>query len=159
MKLEVLRYRSEADFTLGLLFEKKPGEPRGLQPNMKFLCHTLEDEYRLDKVSAETRIPAGTYEVKLRTEGGFHQRYSDRFPDLHEGMLHVTEVPNFQYVLIHIGNTEADTAGCLLVGSAPTEDGRLTNSTRAYKKVYAHVLEALKRGEQVTIEYLDYDTP
>ena len=38
-----------------------------------------------EKVYGETRIPAGTYKLKLRTEGGYHQKYSKRFPDIHRG--------------------------------------------------------------------------
>ena len=44
-----------------------------------FSCFGLEDEYREEKVAKETRIDAGTYEVRLRTEGGFHNRYTSRF--------------------------------------------------------------------------------
>ena len=105
MKLTVLRYNSQDDFTQGLLFI-----------DGKFECHTIEDEQRTVKVYSETAIPNGTYEVKLRTEGKFHQNYSSKFPLFHKGMLHVTNVPNFEYILIHIGNDDDDTAGCLLVG-------------------------------------------
>ena len=160
MKLEVLRYRSEADFTLGILSDVTPtSSGEQLVTRRGFLCYTLEDEFRLSKVSSETRIPAGTYAVTLRQEGRFHGRYNDKFPDIHDGMLWVRDVPSFKWILIHIGNMESDTAGCLLVGSAPTADGRLTDSTRAYKRGYVHILEALKRGEKVEITYVDFDTP
>ena len=42
-----------------------------------FTCETLEDEYREVKVEGETRIPAGTYEIKLRTEGRMNERYCE----------------------------------------------------------------------------------
>ena len=57
MKLQVLRFSSESDSTNGLLFDVTEG--------VKFLAYTLEDEKRDEKVMSETRIPAGTYEVKL----------------------------------------------------------------------------------------------
>ena len=53
MKLEVLRISSEADSTSGLLFD--------VTYFRKFLCYTLEDEYRKEKVMGETRIPCGTF--------------------------------------------------------------------------------------------------
>ena len=56
--LEVLRYSSGADSTLGLLSEVGPD-------GREFLAYTLEDEWREEKVSAETRIPEGTYNVTL----------------------------------------------------------------------------------------------
>lgn len=151
MDLQVLRYRSGPDETLGLLFDATSGR--------RFLSYTLEDEHRTEKVYGETRIPAGRYEIKLRTEGGFHERYSKQFGDIHKGMLWLQDVPGFQWVLIHVGNTDDDTAGCLLVGSAPTEQGTITASAKAYKRVYTHVVSALLRGERVEIEYIDYDTP
>ena len=100
MELRVIRYCSREDFTLGMLMEDRT-----------FLCYTLEDEHREEKVSAETRIPAGRYRITLRTVGGFHKRYAEKFPNMHKGMLWVRDVPNFEYILIHIGNTDEHTAG------------------------------------------------
>ena len=68
MKLEVLRVSSESDSTSGLVFDVTNGR--------KFLCYSLEDEYRSEKVMHETRVPAGTYKILLRKEGGFHGRYT-----------------------------------------------------------------------------------
>ena len=85
---------------------------------IKFLCYTLEDEHREDKIMSETRIPAGTYKLKFRNEGGFHNKYSKRFSSIHKGMLEVCDVPNFKYILIHCGNDDSHTAGCLLLGDS-----------------------------------------
>jgi hypothetical protein len=119
----------------------------------KFECYTLEDEFRDVKVKGETRIQKGTYVIKLRKEGGFHQRYLKRFgKDFHKGMLHVTNVPGFEYILIHIGNTEKDTAGCVLVGA--TRDivkGTIGGSEVAYRRLYPKVLKALQAGELVRL--------
>lgn len=141
MKLQVKRYNSQDDFTQGLLFI-----------DGKFECHTIEDEQRTVKVYSETAIPNGTYEIKLRTEGRFHQNYSSKFKLFHKGMLHVTNVPNFEYILIHIGNDDDDTAGCLLVGRGASE-GSIIESTIAYEKMYKKVIAAFEKGEKVTIEY------
>lgn len=153
MKLEVVRYSSQKEDTLGLLFDVTNGR--------EFLCYTLEDEFRTKKVFKETRIPAGTYKIKLRTEGGHHQRYSKKFASIHKGMLWLQDVPNFKWILIHIGNTDDDTAGCLLVGNGVnqnvTEEGRLRDSTSAYKRIYLHILEAIDRGEEIEITYKDFD--
>ena len=157
MKLEVIRFSSEADSTSGLLFDITNGR--------KFLAYTLEDEYRDSynkKVMAETRIPAGTYKVILRTIGRIHKNYTKRFADIHKGTLHVIDVPNFKYILIHCGNTDEHTAGCLLVGDSQTnnqvkKDGFIGSSTNAYKRVYPPIAEALECGEEVTITYVDFD--
>ncbi len=125
----------------------------------KFACFGLEDEYRADKVAGETRIPAGTYDVRLRTEGGHHARYQARFRDMHRGMLHLQDVPNFTWILIHCGNTDNDTDGCLLVGShAITEPGdmSITSSGAAYKRFYPLVVDSAANGT-LSITYRDND--
>ena len=155
MELVVLRFSSQKDSTSGLLFEKTPY-------GMFFLCYTLEDEKRDIKVAGETRIPAGKYKVALRTEGGFHNKYKERFSDIHKGMLHVLDVSGFKWVLIHCGNTDEHTAGCLLVGDTQENNivktnGWIGKSSNAYKRVYPLVTDAIESGEEVSIEYIDFD--
>lgn len=142
MELELTRNVHSSDYTLG-----------EIRIGGAFQCYTLEDEFRAVKVKGETRIPAGTYVVKLRTSGGFHLNYLKRFGKaFHRGMLHVTDVPGFEYILIHIGNTEKDTAGCVLVGA--TRDivkGTIGGSEVAYRRLYPKVAAALMKGEKVTL--------
>jgi len=154
MKLIVLRFSSQADSTSGLLFEKG-------DLGMSFLCYTLEDEARVLKVKGETRVPEGTYEIKLRKEGGFHERYTKKYRSFHRGMLHVTDVPNFEYILIHTGNTDEHTAGCLLIGDSQEnntilKDGFVGKSTNAYKRIYPPIAKQLELGNKVTIQYIDH---
>ena len=153
--LEVLRYSSGADSTLGLLFINDAN-------GREFLAYTLEDEWREEKVSAETRIPEGTYDIKLRTEGGFHNRYSAKFgTPWHRGMLHVQDVPGFEYILIHTGNTDEHTMGCLLVADSSTQnitkDGFVGASVSAYKRIYPDLAQWLVDGNKLSITYIDYD--
>ena len=156
MQLEVLRFSSEDDSTSGLLFDVTNG-------NRKFLAYTLEDEYREEKEMHETRIPAGTYNVTLRTVGGFHTRYTEKYGDMHKGMLWVRDVPGFEYILIHTGNTDEHTSGCLLLGDSQTnnqikEDGFIGSSVQAYKRVYPQIAKVLEEGGIVNITYTDFDT-
>ena len=159
MNLEVLRISSQKDSTNGILFDITGGQ-------RKFLCYTLEDEWRPleQKVMGETRIPAGTYKITLRTVGGFHKRYEDRYGDMHKGMLWVRNVPGFEYILIHSGNTDEHTAGCLLVGDSQYEntvskpDGFIGASRTAYERIYKPIAKALTSGKNVTIKYTDFDT-
>jgi len=154
MKLEVLRFSSQKDSTIGLLFDVTDGD-------RNFMSYTLEDEHRDVKVMHETRIPAGTYDITLRTVGGFHARYSQRFGDMHKGMLWVRNVPNFEYILIHAGNDDDDTSGCLLVGDTQTQnvtsDGFVGSSVNAYKRIYKPIAEAIECGDEVTVTYIDFD--
>ena len=143
MELEVLRYNSQDTYTDGMLFID--GE---------FACYTLEDAHKDTKIYGETRIPDGTYQMTLRTEGGFHSRYSARYREKHKGMLWVRNVPNFEYILIHVGNTPKDTAGCLLVGDQPIRDEAfIAGSRKTYEAIYPIIATALEHGEDVSITY------
>ena len=154
MKLEVLRISSQEDSTSGVLFD--------VTGDREFLCYTLEDEQRDTKIAGETRVPAGTYRITYRTEGGFHKKYSHRFQDIHRGMLWVRDVPGFEYILIHCGNTDEHTAGCLIVGDSQENnlilrDGFVGKSVNSYKRIYPAIAKAIEQGEEVTITYIDYD--
>lgn len=145
MKIQLIRYNSQRDYTNGLLFVNK-----------KFECHTLEDEYRSTKVWGETRIPSGTYNVELRNIGGKNEKYKRKFPEIHHGMLWIKDVPGFEYILIHIGNTDQDTAGCVLVGSSADKDrGFIGASTKAYRDFYPEVSNHILNGGKVQIEIKD----
>jgi len=145
MKLTLQRFSAGNESTLGLLFI-----------DSKFHAFTLEDEYRAIKVKGETRIPAGTYKILLRKEGGQHQSYQKKFPLIHKGMLWLQDVPGFQYILLHIGNTDIDTEGCLLVGDSSmqniTQRGSIAGSTSAYERIYPVIAAELAKNSVVTIE-------
>ena len=148
MELSVLRYSHGKESTLGLFLT-----------DGVFSSYTLEDAFHVVKIPGETRIPNGRYKVVLRKEGGHHQRYSQKFPDIHKGMLHIIGVPNYTFILIHIGNDDDDTEGCLLVGDSSMTNvnaaGRIQNSTVAYKRIYPPIADAIEAGEEVWIEYKD----
>ena len=163
MELKVIRFSSQNDSSSGLLFDATNG--------MDFLCYTLEDERRKDKVMSETRVPAGVYSIKLRDEGGMTKRYGAKYKDMHKGMLCVHNAPDwkivtpdmtFQYILIHVGNTDEHTAGCLIIGDTQEnnilkKDGFIGKSVQAYKRIYPLIVKALEDKEEVTIEYVDLD--
>lgn len=133
MKLLLQRERESNEWTQGKLFI-----------DGVFECFTLEDQKQPKKVMHETRIPPGIYDIKLRKVGGHHARYQKRFLD-HRGMLHLQDVPGFQWILIHIGNSDDDTSGCILVGEVFV-NGRLQNSTTAYLAMYKKVWKAAEEG-------------
>jgi hypothetical protein len=149
MEITVQRFSSNNESTLGVLFI-----------DCDFQCYTIEDEFRSKKARGETRIPAGRYRITLRNEGGFHSRYLQKFgADFHKGMLWIRDVPDFEYILIHIGNDDDDTAGCLLVGNTANNNrsgaGFVGDSTGAYKELYQIIRDAILDGDDVWINYLD----
>lgn len=151
INLAVLRLKQGPNYTRGMLVQ-------GLDYDaFNFLCDTLEDVHRDVKVPGETRIPAGVYELRLRAEGGKYKKYLDRFGEWQRpGMLHVTNVPGFEWILIHPGNTPKDTEGCLLVGDG-YDAGAVMQSVAAYERIYKHIVEYMNNGERVWITYVDAD--
>ena len=132
-----------------------------------FNCFGVEDEEREVKVKGKTRVPSGTYDLSLRSEGGFNNRYSKKFKDIHKGMLCFHNAPDwriikdsmqFQYCLIHCGNSHENSMGCLLINnsvSASTYIGR--DSVFAYKNFYPKVAQRLVSGEQGKITFEDIE--
>ena len=90
-------------------------------------CWTLEDVIRPDgeKIPGKTAIPYGRYEVIIN--------HSPKFGRL---MPRLLNVPNFDGILIHKGNTEADTAGCVLVGYL-LDDDHIEQSKEAFNDLFA----------------------
>jgi hypothetical protein len=101
MELKLERDELREDCTLGKLFVDNV-----------FFCYVVEDKVRPEKIKAVTAIPYGRYKVIVNM--------SNRFKKL---MPLLIDVPFFEGVRIHAGNTAKDTEGCLIVGMARTENG------------------------------------
>ncbi len=161
--LQVERYNLKSDWTLGKLsvFNKIDG-------------FTVEDEVRAIKLHGETAIPYGVYPLGYRQSPKFSSSflYSDsvnkliepkdksKYPNIKDWRNHdliwVQNVPGFQYILIHWGNTDDDTEGCLIVGSKigiiNGQEGVLSSRVY-YKNLYPRIYPIIKQGNQF-IEYI-----
>lgn len=105
---------------------------------------TLEDVVRQGpKIKGETAIPAGRYQVTV-TES---KRFGKRLPLLRD-------VPGFDGVRIHAGNTSADTEGCILVGLQKGVNS-IGRSKAAMELLMPKLEAALQDGGEVWIEILN----
>lgn len=129
MKLKLTRIFKGKDYTIGRLFIDGVYE-----------CDVLEDPVRdlskEEKVWGNTAIPEGTYKVVIT--------YSNRFK---RDLPLLVNVPHFEGIRIHPGNTAVDTHGCLLVG-INNQKGRINNSKITFDKLFAK----LKKAENIEIE-------
>lgn len=124
MKLLLKRIFKGETYTIGKLYI-----------DGKYFCDTLEDKVREVKIKNETAIPVGTYKVIVNM--------SPRFKRLLPRLLNV---PGFEGILIHRGNTDKDTSGCILVGENKVK-GKVINSTPYEKKL----VEILKNESDISI--------
>lgn len=151
MKLTLKRRYTSQHYTIGTL--SIDGVP---------FCDTLEDtdrglkssmtaaEIKANKVPGKTAIPKGVYTVNMSTVSPRLKNKSWAKP--YGGIVPRLEaVPGFVGVLIHPGNTAADTEGCIIVGRN-TEVGKVTQSVKTYRCLMELLMDAHKKGEQITIE-------
>lgn len=134
-------------------------------------CFGVEDEVRKVKVKGETAVWAGTYPLGLRQSPKFskyfwtkdginlvwHADVKNKTGYRAHDLIWVKDVPQFEYILIHWGNTDKDTDGCYIVGSAYGKvNGRegVTGSRAAYVKLYAQVVGDIGKGGQF-IQYVN----
>ena len=149
MKLLLHRIARRDTYTIGRLYV-----------DGKYFCDTLEDTdrglsqelpvtvNRAKKRAGVTAIPVGTYRVTMGVKSPKFSKYAQY--KFCEGKLpRLVNVPAFDGVLIHIGNTAKDTEGCILVGKN-TQVGKVLQSTMTFQQLYAR-LKAAKDTIYITI--------
>lgn len=132
MRLTLKRVAKRDTYTIGKLYV-----------DGQYWCDTLEDRVRdltkENKIPGQTAIPAGTYDVVVNI--------SPKFKRLLPRLLNV---PHFEGILIHRGNTDKDSAGCILPGENRAV-GKVLNSTYWEKRITDHLLAAQDKGEDIKI--------
>lgn len=154
MELRLKRISLRSEYTIGKLYVD--GE---------YVCDTIEDTVRdLDKdgkfangevkIPGKTAIPYGRYEVTMKVKSPKYSNFTKySWAKKYDGYLpRLLNVPHFEGVLIHAGNTAADTEGCLLVGENKVV-GKVINSVNTFRKLMdEYLVPAKKRNEKIFIE-------
>lgn len=109
-------------------------------------CATLEDALPVNatKVAGKTCIPDGSYEIRITPSPKFKRR-----------LPLLIDVPGFDGIRIHPGNSAEDTAGCLLVGERVIHKlgvPFITQSTVAFNRLFAKLDAAQNYGDNIFIE-------
>lgn len=142
MEIIVRRLYKKEDYTIGKLYI-----------NGVYECDTLEDKVRdfnnEQKVYGRTAIPYGKYEVTLNVQS---PKYANKSSYIWCGgyLPRLINVPHFDGILIHSGNTAEHSSGCILVGENKVK-GMVLYSMETLKRIYAKLKSASNRGEQIWI--------
>ena len=150
MQLTLVRTDRQPNYTIGSLFI-----------NGEFFCYTLEDTDRYltsdmslediqsKKIYGKTAIPKGVYFIDMNTVS---TKFKDRlWAKPYDGKLpRLLNVPGYEGILIHVGNTVEDTSGCILVGTEYS-NGFLRNSATAFTSLMS-ILTNTKEPIIITIQ-------
>jgi len=141
MQILIQRHALKAGYTIGRM-----------EINGRYFCDTLEDtdrglresmtedEIAALKVKGATAIPTGTYRIDMQT----------RSPRFGRVLPRLVSVKGYAGVLIHSGNTAADTEGCILVGEN-RERGKVLNSRATLEHLLVFLREAQAEGEEIEL--------
>ena len=141
MRILLQRHALKAGYTIGRM-----------EINGRYFCDTLEDtdrglresmtedEIAALKVKGATAIPIGTYRIDMQT----------RSPRFDRVLPRLLRVKGYDGVLIHSGNTAADTEGCILVGEN-RERGKVLNSRATLEHLLVFLRSAQAEGEEIEL--------
>ena len=144
MELKLKRIARKETYTIGRLYvdgvrwcDTIEDKDRGLKQDM------AQAYIKRIKVQGETAIPTGRFRVTLGVKS---PRMSKKAAYQFCGgfVPRLINVPGFDGILIHIGNTAKDSEGCILVGENK-EVGKVLNSTATFCKLYEKLKSA--KGE------------
>lgn len=151
MELLLERKFKKSEYTIGRLYI-----------DGKFFCNTMEDtdrgltqttpldEIRRIKVYSRTAIPTGYYKITLDIVSPKYSK-KQQYKAIDGKLPRLLDVPGFEGILIHIGNTASDSAGCILVGHNKVR-GQVVNSTSTFNELYSLLLDRKRKGEEIFIK-------
>ena len=142
MKLRLRRIALKEEYTIGKLYIDGEYFCDVLEPPTRDLNKNGIFDNGETKVKNNTAIPFGTYNVII-----------NRSPRFKRDLPRLLNVPDFDGVLIHRGNTKNDTSGCILVGENKVK-GKVVNSTPYEVELVKRCKAALSNNEQITIEVI-----
>ena len=141
MNIQLKRIAKKKTYTVGKLYldgvyfcDTIEDKDRGLNQTMSI------NDIKKKKVYGKTAIPTGTYKIVID--------YSNRFK---KNMAHILNVPGYEGIRIHTGNSAKDSLGCIIVGKNKVV-GKVIESRNTYNQLFPILQKAFKEGEiKITI--------
>lgn len=155
MKLKLIRKWKKENYTIGQLYvdgvffsNTIEDKDRGLTQNMSI------EKIKSIKKPRITAIPTGTYEVVLNVQSSKYKKSKTMMQFCNAYMPRLVNVPGYDGILIHPGNSASDTEGCIIPGKND-RIGWVSNSTAYFKDLYNRMkIASRSRGEKITIEII-----
>jgi hypothetical protein len=142
MMLLLQRKYIRRDYTIGRLYVDGVFFSNTLEPTIRDLNRNGKFDNGEKKIKRKTAIPYGLYRVLYNWS-----------PKFGRNLPRLLDVPEFEGVLIHSGNSVMDTAGCIIVGENKIKGG-LVNSRYWSDLLNKKIDSAIQHGERVEIEIL-----
>lgn len=156
LELYMYRFAFKDKYTIGDIW---------LGRNGRKVCDTIEDKVRdlnhngvFDngevKIPSETAIPCGRYRINMHIQSP-HFKQKAFYNNLCKGYLpRLMDVPLFDGILIHCGNTAQDSAGCIIVGDNK-QVGQVIDSQKRFVELYGILKRADDEKVPIYINIID----
>lgn len=154
MKLKLVRKWKKEGYTIGQLYVDGIFFSNTIEDKDRGLNQTMPKEKILFmKKPGITAIPTGTYEIVLNVQSSKYKKSKIMMQFCKAYMPRLLNVPGYNGVLIHPGNSASDTEGCIIPGKN-NKVGWVSNSTNYFKELYNKMKIANKKGEKIIIEII-----
>ena len=153
MELKVIRKWKKNEYTIGDLYVDGVWVSNTLEDKVRDLNRNGKFDNGESKIPGKTAIPYGRYEVTMKVRSPKYSNFAKySWAKKYDGYLpRLLQVPHFEGVLIHPGNTAADTEACLIVGENKVV-GKVINSVNTFRRLMDdYLVPAKKRNESIFI--------
>ena len=153
MKIEVKRIFNCSTYCISHIYIDGKYICDGIEDTDRMLDDSMDENYiKSKKVYGKTAIPIGNYKMTIDViSPKFSQKKYYKY--FCNGKLPRLEyVKGFSGILWHKGNTEKDSAGCLILGYNKIK-GKVIDSQRAFETVYRMLDIAKRIGESIWVTY------
>lgn len=153
MELKVIRKWKKNEYTIGDLYVDGVWVSNTLEDAVRDLNRNGQFDNGERKIPGKTAIPYGRYEVTMKVRSPKYSNFSKySWAKKYDGYLpRLLNVPHFEGILIHAGNTAEDTEGCICVGLNKVV-GRVVDSVNTFRRLMDdYLVPAKKRNEDIVI--------